>query len=361
MTSRSDRTAPATLPAQGSRPARDKGKGPTSEPLFARLVAFALGLTPVRAYLRYAQNKGPQLADSVTYRTLFGIFAGALLGLSFAVLWFAGNPTAFRALLDAVDNAIPGLTDLIDLSEISSLSVGFSVAGILSLVGLIMAALGAVGSLRIAVRTVAGKITDDGVWWAVMLRNLALAIGIGVALLAAAATTFYGTAGVGFVADIFGLSRDNALIDAGSRAVAVIVTFALDTVIVAVVFRVLSGVRATALSLWTGAVLGGVGLTALQQLSGYVVGGASANPLLASFASLIALLLWLNFSVQVILIAVAFVTVKTEEAHDRVRARHGARTFAQYRVQRAEDGVAVATAELRAARSDEERERTGSA
>jgi membrane protein len=35
------------------------------------------------------------LADSVTYRALFSVFAGVLLGFSIAALWLAGNPVAW--------------------------------------------------------------------------------------------------------------------------------------------------------------------------------------------------------------------------------------------------------------------------
>ena len=74
------------------------------------------------------------------------------------------------------------------------------------------------------------------------------------------------------------------------------------------------------------------------------------NPLLASFASLITLLLWLNLSSQAILLSGAWLATAGAEEHDRVRARFGATTFAQRRVQLAEDAVVAATRELEAAR-----------
>jgi membrane protein len=110
-----------------------------------------------------------------------------------------------------------------------------------------------------------------------------------------------------------------------------------------------------------GALYGAVGLTVLQQLSSLFVGGAGSNPLLASFASLIALLLWLNLSSQVILIASAYIITGVDEAQDRVRARFGASTFLQRRVRQAENAVRVATEELKNARADEKKERADAA
>ncbi|MGB4777711.1 YihY/virulence factor BrkB family protein [Microbacterium sp.] len=326
----------------------------------SRAIAWALSLTPVRAFLRYSERGGALLADSITYRTLFSVFAGVLLGFSIAALWLAGNMQAWNALIDAVDNAIPGLVGdggLVDPDSIH-VPVGLSIAGILSLVGLVGAAIGAIGSLRTAIRVICDRGIDDVPFWLVMLRNLALAIGVGGALAASAAVTMLGTAGLGAVADWLGVGAGHPLVSWGSRWLAIGVTFVLDAVAIAVLFRVLSGVKARARALWIGALLGAVGLTVLQQLSGLFVGGASSNPLLATFAALIALLLWINLSAQVILIASAYVYTLVREDADRVRVRYGASTFAQRRVQTAEDAVARAAAELQAAREAEAAERT---
>lgn len=327
--------------------------------LVARIIAWALTLKPVRAFLRYSEHRGPMLADGVTYRALFSIFAGVLLGFSIAALWLAGNPPAWRALIDAVDAVIPGLIGEDGIVKPSSIQApaGLSIATALSLVALVGAAIGAIGSLRIAIRVIAGTVTDDVLWIWVLLRNLALAVGIGGALAASAVVTFLGTAGVGMIVGWLGLPDDHALAVLGSRSVAVLVTFLLDALAIAVLFRVLSGVSARGRALWSGALVGGLGLTVLQQLSGLFVGGAASNPLLASFASLIALLLWVNLSTQVILIASAYIVTGVEEDADRVRARHGSSTFAQRRVLRAEDAVAAASEELRRAREARTAER----
>ncbi|WP_454114887.1 YihY/virulence factor BrkB family protein [Microbacterium lacticum] len=327
-----------------------------------RVIAKALSLTPVRAYLRYSERRGAMLADSVTYRALFSIFAGVLLGFSIAALWLAGNPDAWQALIDAVNRAVPGLVGengLIKLDDIQA-PAGLSIAGILAFVGLIGAAIGAIGSLRTAIRAMCDVTTDDVPFWLVMLRNLALAVGVGGALLASAVATMLGTAGLAMVAGWLGLGAHDPLITWGSRILAIVLTFVLDAVAIAVVFRVLSGVKASAKALWIGSLLGAVGLTVLQQLSGLFVGGATSNPLLATFASLIALLLWINLSSQVILLACSYIYTLVREDADRVRERYGAKTFAERRVQQAENSVATASTELNKARTALAEERDAS-
>jgi membrane protein len=319
-----------------------------SEPL----IAWALRRRLVRAALLYTERRGPMLADSVTYRALFSVFAGVLLGFSIAALWLAGNPDAWRAIIDSVQSVVPGLIGdggVIDPDDLQRQPASLSIAGIISLVALIGAALGAIGSLRTAVRVIAGTVQDDTFFLWVILRNLALAIGIGVAFVAAAAVTFVGRLGVDWISDLLGLPADSPLVSWAAPVLSLVVVFALDTVLLVAVFRLLSGVRPAGRSLWGGALLGAVGLVVLQQLSSLFVGGATSNPLLATFASLLALLIWLNLSTQVMLLACAFIVTTEEERTDRVHQRFGATTFPQRRLQRAEVDVRIATAELRAA------------
>lgn len=326
------------------------------------VIAWVLGLRVVRSYLLYSERRGAMLADSITYRALFSVFAGLLLGFSIGGIWLSGNPDAWDGIVAAIDAAVPGLVGpdgiVKDPSAIEA-PAGLSIAGIISLLALLGAALGAIGSLRTAVRTIAGTALDDVfvVW--VMLRNLALAVGIAAAFVAAAAVTFVARIGIGVITDLLSLPEDSVGAAWGIRVVSLVIVYALDVVLILGVYRLLSGQHAPGRSLWGGALLGGVGLLALQELSSLFVGGATSNPLLASFASLLALLIWMNLSTQVILISCAYITTSAEEAHDRISATQGARTFAQRKVQRAQQEVAIATKALRAAEEAEAAEREG--
>ncbi|WP_243224953.1 YihY/virulence factor BrkB family protein [Microbacterium sp. CIAB417] len=321
--------------------------------LIQRVTAWALQRRLVRALLLYSERRGPMLADSITYRSLFSVFAGVLLGFSIATVWLADNPQAWRALIAAVDAAIPGLfgeDGVITDPDRIPVPAGLSIAGVISFVALIGAALGAVGSLRTAVRTIADTVLDDVMIVWVVLRNILLAAGIAAAFLAAAALTVLGRLGVSWITGLLGIAADSPAALWGVRALSLLIVLALDAALIIGVWMLLSGRRAPWGALWPGALLGAVGLIVLQELSSLFVGGASSNPLLASFASLLALLIWLNFSAQVILIACAVIVTGIEEHEDRVSARFGARTLAQRRVQRAEHDVSVAVSNLKAAR-----------
>lgn len=339
----------------------ERGPAAVRPGLIARATAWALSLRIVRVLLHYMERRGPMLSDSITYRSLFSVFAGVLLGFSFAAIWLSDNPDAWASLVSAVDAAIPGLVGedgLVDVSDIQA-PAGFTVTGVIALVGLVGAAIGAIGSLRAGLRTLADRVHDDVFFVWVLLRNFLLAIAVGGGLVLSAGATFVGTTFVGAALDWAGIGR-SPIADFATRGVSLVVVFALDMALVALAFVALSGIRASGRSLWSGALVGAVGLTVLQQLSGLLVSRAGSNPLLASFAALIALLLWMNLSAQVILIAGTWIIVAERERVDRVRERHGSPTFAIRRVRRAEDAVTVATEELRLAREDADAERAKS-
>ena len=309
-----------------------------SQGFVARLIAFALRLRIVRALLHYQDNRGPMLADSVTYRALFSLFAAVFLGFSVAALWLVANPEAFDALITMLDRLIPGLIGAVDPAELLQ-PMEFTVAGIIALVGLVGAALGAVGSLRQALRQMVDAPADQPFFIWVILQQVGVALLLGVAFVVAAGLTVFGTSALGWTLGLFGLGNTQ-IVTLGADVLSIAVIFALDVLVVALLLRVLPGVRFAARTLWGSALLGGAALTVLQLLSGLIVGGTMGNPLL----------LWLNLSSQAILLSGAWLATAGAEEHDRVRARFGATTFAQRRVQLAEDAVVAATRELEAAR-----------
>ncbi|WP_309129596.1 YhjD/YihY/BrkB family envelope integrity protein [Microbacterium sp.] len=319
----------------------------------AALIRRLLGWRLVRAALRYAGRRGPVLADAVTYRALFSVFAALLLGFSSVALWLSSDSVAWDAVVSAVDAALPGLVKttpdgdgIVDLDTIRA-PAGLSIAGVISLIGLVGAALGAIGSLRVGIRTVAGTDGADAAWYLVVARNLLLALIIAATFLGAAVLTFAGEAIVNAGAGLLGVPQDSAVAFWSVRLLSLVVVFALDAVLIGASFRMLSGVRAPMRSLLPGAALGALALVGLQELSGLFIGGARVNPLLASFASLLALLLWLNLSTQVILLASAFIATAADEERDRVGERYGSSTLAENALRLAEQDVRSATARLR--------------
>lgn len=324
-------------------------------------LAWILRLRVVRAALMFSDQRGGLLAAAVTFRALFAVFAAVLLGFSAASIVLSSRGDLWQALIRMVDGVIPGLvaTDgsaLIDVDEVPDVGAGVTVAGIASVFALVWALLGAVGNLRMSLRAIAGTRHENANAVVTKLRDLLFAASIGVLLLASAAITFLGSGLVELVLTWVGL-RGLGFAEILTRLVAIVVTFALDAVIVAWLFWLLSGLKVTVRTVIPGALVGAFGLVVLQQLSGLFVGGADNNPLLAGFASLIALLLWFNLSAQVILVACAYIVVTHEEEVDRISERYGSETLKQRAVRAAERDMRVAEDALIAAREAEKAER----
>ena len=95
----------------GGDQAKDQPGGPFAGIMAwgKRATAWVLATRPARAVLSYLEHHGPMLADSITYRTLFSVFAGLFLGFAIGGIWLSGNPDAMDALVATIGAAIPGL------------------------------------------------------------------------------------------------------------------------------------------------------------------------------------------------------------------------------------------------------------
>lgn len=301
--------------------------------------------TIFRAYLLFSDHDGPMLADSVTYRALFSVFASVLLGFAVAGLWFGGNPQAMTALSEALNRTIPGIGDIVDVDTLDA-PVSFTLAGLISLGGLLTAAVGAARSLRSALHQLSDNEFVKSPVVPIFLKDLGVAVGFGLLIGLAAAASFATSLGLGNIATRLGAPENSAVFNLLGRTAGVVVIFVIDVLAVAMVFALLSGMKTKPRILWSGAALGGVGLLVLQEFSGMFVSGATANPLLASFAALIVLLLWFNLSSQVILLASSWIIVKTWKDTDDPRALQEASNMDDWEIGRAKARVEVAKLDL---------------
>jgi membrane protein len=122
------------------------------------------------------------------------------------------------------------------------------------------------------------------------------------------------TALLGALFGLFQIAQDSFFYEASARGIGLAVVLVIDTLTLAGLFRVLSRVRIPVRRLFAGALLGGVALGVLKILGGVLLGGASRNPLLATFAVIIGLLVWFNLVSSVTLIAASWIAVGMADA-----------------------------------------------
>ncbi len=277
------------------------------------IIEWVNGLKPVRAFTLYNESRGPILASGLAFLALFAVFGGLWVGFSIAGLIIAGDIGLRTALIDVLAQTVPGLISsdevegVIDPEALLTAGV-FGWTGAIALVALLVAALNWLAAARDATRTIFNLPPDRSNFVLLKLKDFGLAVGFGLLLVLSATLSVVGTVALDSVLQWLGI-RDSTLSTVLGRGVTLGVMFALDAVVLGSLYRVLAGVKIPIAHLRQGALLGAVGLGALKVLGSSLLGGASNNPLLASFAVLLGLLIWFNFVCQVILIAASWIAV----------------------------------------------------
>ncbi|WP_166879605.1 MULTISPECIES: YihY/virulence factor BrkB family protein [unclassified Salinibacterium] len=267
---------------------------------------------PVRVVQRYLDRRGSLLAAGMSYQALFAVFAGIWVGFSVAGLFLAGHPALSDALFTFLNTSVPGLIDtgaggIIDPDQLlEAQTLGWT--GIVALVSLLITALAWLAYARTSVRAIFEVPLPTTPYLLLKLKDFGLTVAYGLAVLVSAALSVVSTSALEGMFGLLGLT-DSPVAVATTRSVGLTLMFVLDTVVLATLYRVLSGLRIPLPRLVAGSMLAAAGLGLLKVLGTALLGGATRNPLLASFAVVIGLLIWFNLVCHVILIGAAWIAV----------------------------------------------------
>ncbi len=323
------------------------------------LTRRTLGLFPVRVWRHFLQHNGFLLAAGVSYQALFAIFAAVYLAFAIAGLWLGASEDAVDALIDVINSYIPnliqdgggGLFTPEQAQQIASGTTGvLSVTGLIALGTVIWTAIGWVTFSRRATRDIFGLAPDLRSYVLLKARDLLAALIFGVALLAGSLLSSASAAALNWLLGLVGWDSASTGVNLGIRLGTVVVSFALLSGALAAMVRFLTGTSLPWRTIWPGALLGGAAMTVLQYGAGFLLSYTPSNPLLATFAIFIGLLLWFRVNGVVMLVASSWIAVA---ARDRdVPLMH--ETDAERRA--AEHRTLVAAAEIRLRTATDERE-----
>ncbi|MDN4614366.1 YihY/virulence factor BrkB family protein [Leifsonia sp. F6_8S_P_1B] len=338
-----------------------------AEPLKERLekpVARVSGWTkwvrawrPYRVYINYSHSDGNLRAAGMGFQSLFAVFAAVWLGFSVASYWLASNPDIFQGLVIIINRAVPGLiaTDttpgVISPQQLQQ-ATAFGWAGIVAGVSLLWTAIGWLYYTRQAVRAVFGLSRDTTNYVVQKLRDLVLSLAFGIVLIVSALLTIASTQTLTFLLDTLGLSSDSFWTTAATRFSGLIVSVALNIFTLGAMFRVMSRVAIPWRNLFFGVLLGSLVLAGLSALGGLLLTGATKNPLLATFAVFVGLLLWFNLISRVILLSASWIAVGMFDSGLSPRMVTAEQAAAEKAAAEHEARVLVARAELDSAKRD---------
>lgn len=257
----------------------------------------------VRSYERYADRRGDQLAASVTYFAFLSFFP--LLALAFSVLGYvaAFDLDARASMEEAIDSLLPGIAAQLPLEEVANARTG---AGIIGLLGLLYTGLGAIAALREALHVVWMKSVSDGPNFILAkLLDVVIVVVLGLCLLGSVALTSVAQAATGWL--LAWVELDGSLVAVGAtRLLGLVIAVGVDLVIFIVLFSRLSGSRRPWRLMWRGALLAAVGFEILKSVGALLVGSTLSNPVYASFAVVVGLLVWINIVMRFLLFSAAW-------------------------------------------------------
>jgi len=267
-----------------------------------------LQATPAwRAWKRYGDHRGNLIAGGVGYFAFFSVFPAVLLAFTIFGIVLRSQPQLLADTKDAINGLLPGFVKTPSqphgvINVNAPTGAELSVQGVISVVGLVLAGTGWLGALRDGIRTIFGVAGSPGNPVLAKLRDVGVLLVLGVAILLSAAVGTVAGSAASWVADLVGLGGQEWLLG----VVAFVLGVVLDGAIVAVMLRVLSGVRLPWRAVRNGAIFGGIGLTLLKTFGSLLISGTTGNKLYLGFALVVGLLVWLNLMSRVILISAAW-------------------------------------------------------
>lgn len=256
----------------------------------------------IRTVQRYQAQSGDRLAGGVTYFAFLSFFP--LIALAFALLGYVVtvSATVAGALETAITERLPGLAGQLDLTAIKDAK---TTAGVIGLLGLLYAGLGAVDALRGALREISMTTSPAFSFVRAKLRDLASLLMLGVTLIVSVLVGGLATQATTMVAN-FLFSGSSPVVTVLTGLVGLAGSVAADWVLFMIALGWVGRFAQPFRVLARGALLGAIGFGVLKQLASLLLAGTLSNPIYGAFAVMVGLLLWINFSTRLILYVAAW-------------------------------------------------------
>jgi uncharacterized BrkB/YihY/UPF0761 family membrane protein len=289
------------------------------------------------AYERYKDARGDRLAAGIAYYAFLSLFP--IIALAFAVAGYvvSAYPHAATDVTKAINDVLPGMAAQLPIDKIASAKQGVGIAG---LAVLLWSGTGWVSALRDGMRTIdaAGAVADaergadadadtgtateaEGAEPAAgppgtaklgfvpgKLRDVVALALLGVTLLISVGMSGFATTATPWFLSELGLG-DASWAGTTLRFVSLGIALLTDMAMFLVMFTRLADIRVPHRRLLRGAFFGAVGMGVLKLGGTYLVTRSTRNPVYASFAVTVGLLLWINLASRVVLFAAGWTSV----------------------------------------------------
>ncbi|GAA0409204.1 YihY/virulence factor BrkB family protein [Microbispora corallina] len=258
----------------------------------------------VRTVQRYQVQSGDRLAGAFTYFAFLSFFP--LVALAF---WLVTTvyPDALKVITEAVNSQLPGLAQQLHIDQLAGVRVR---AGVIGLLGLLYAGLGAMDALRGALRTTWMTCEPPLNYFLGKLRDLVALVLMGVTMLASVVAGGFATGATSTVAEWLGLGN-SPLAGVSVWLTGIGASLVADLLLFLIVLGWLAESHQEFRVVLKGALLGAVAFGVLKQLATLILAATLRNPVYGTFAVVVGLLVWINLSSRVILYAAAWTATAT--------------------------------------------------
>ncbi|WP_069814645.1 YihY/virulence factor BrkB family protein [Streptomyces sp. TP-A0874] len=272
-------------------------------PVIGPVVSRAMRTHAWRAYERLDAVRWSRLAAALTFKSFLTLFP--LIAVMAAVAAALLGKSGVHRLSRELSKQVPGIGSKLDLDAL--LNNAGTVGGIAGAL-LLYTGIGWVAWLRECLRAVWRKEEDPGNPVLLKLTDGGALLGLGAVGLVAMAGSAFASSAVGWVADRMGLAEGSAsrvLLVVAGVAIAVTANFLLLVYLLTRMPRVHPDRRSTVVA----ALIGAVGFEVLKLLLSGYLRGVAAKSMYGAFGVPIALLLWINFMVKLLLYCSAWTAV----------------------------------------------------
>lgn len=258
---------------------------------------------------------GNVLTSGMSYQALFAVFAALWVGFGVFGIWLRDRAELLDTIVTQINVFVPGL--LAEDAESGAVSIevllgarALDWTSVLAGATLLWVTLNWFTGTRRSIRIIFGlEVKQYRNALLLKLRDLILAMGFFLAIVVSAALTVLSSNITDSLFAWFGVDTDSWFFGGLGTLVRYGAMYSFDVLVLIAMHLFLAEVRVPRWALWRGCALGGVALFGLKILGTALLGGTSSNPLLATFAVVVGLLLWFNFICRALLLTASWIAV----------------------------------------------------
>ena len=263
------------------------------------------------AWTRLKDRNGNLYAGAITYFSFLALFPLILLAVAITGFVLHAHPAAQADLFDRISENVPGDFGKTLHSSIKTAIDARTSVGVIGLAGVLVVGLGWIGNLRAAIEAIWDRPKVRPNFFKAKLNDALVLVGLGFAVLVSLALTVVGTSLTGQILRALDLNDAGAL-HIVVKIVGIAVALLGDVLIFSWLLVRLPGVVVPRRSVLRGSLLAAVGFEVLKIVGTFTIAHTANSPTAGPFASIIAILIWIQLVARYVLFCVAWTATDVE-------------------------------------------------